>query len=192
MAAGDPGINAMIDVTMISTTATGAIHFHLLPRFHEPCGNASPIRQRRKIGTANDRYRPTTPIVVTAKNATGTGAPLMSTSTSAGAVTISAQIATRMTALNGTFALLSLRQWRCPGTAPSRLNAKIMRLALVMQATVQKNCAIAEMPRTVVAQLVLSASVKIVATAPPPSVTASTSCTANRQASSRIQPPRPE
>src|SRR6478735_3630934 len=112
MAAGEPGINAMIEVTMISTTATGAIHFHLLPRFQLPCGNASPIRQRRKIGMANATYRPTTPIVVTAKNATGTGAPLMSTSTSAGDVTISDTIATRMTALNGTFAEFSLRQWR--------------------------------------------------------------------------------
>ena len=44
----------------------------------------------------------------TAKNATGTGAPLMSTSTSAGRVMIAASTAVIMTPLAGIFFVLSL------------------------------------------------------------------------------------
>jgi len=39
----------------ISATASGAIHFHLLPRFQEPCRKESPARQRSQIGIANAR-----------------------------------------------------------------------------------------------------------------------------------------
>ena len=37
---------------MISIIAIGAIHLYLLPSVHGPATNASPIRQRRKIGIA--------------------------------------------------------------------------------------------------------------------------------------------
>ena len=113
----------------------------------------------------------------------------MSTFTRAGAVMRTATTAVRITALNGTLAWFSLRQWRWPGTAPSRLNANSIRVQLVMQATVQKNWPTVEMVSTVVAQLVLRAWVKIVTTPPPALVTPSTSCTAKRKARSRIQPP---
>src|SRR6185437_11276441 len=93
-----------------------------------------------------------TPMVTTAKNATGTGAPPMSTFTNAGEVKMIAMIAVRMTPYTGTRLELSLDHRRLPGTAPSRLNAKSMREQLVMQATVQKNWPAAEISRTVPAQ----------------------------------------
>ena len=80
-----------------------------------------------------------TPIETTAKKATGTGAPPMSTLTSAGSVRTNAMIAAAMTALTGTRWAFSLAKCFAPGMAPSRLNAKNIRLVLVMQATVQKN-----------------------------------------------------
>ena len=57
---------------------------------------------------------------------------------SAGRVMISASTATKMTALNGIRFVLTLLQIRQPGTAPSRLNAYIMREELVMQLMPQK------------------------------------------------------
>src|SRR6478609_3802213 len=107
-----------MDVTTISTRATGAIHLWLFPRFQDPTLNRSPCRQRRKIGMANARYSPTTPIETTAKNATGVG-------TSA--------------PLAGTRFLLSVDHSFQPGTARSRLNANSIREELVMQAIEQKN-----------------------------------------------------
>src|SRR4029077_14499223 len=97
------------------------------------------------MGTAKHRYRPTTPIDTTAKNATGTGAPLMSTSTSAGSVMIAAMTAVTTTPLAGTRLELSFDHSWCPGTARSRLNANNIRDALVWQAVVQNNCPAVEM-----------------------------------------------
>src|ERR1700743_513729 len=109
----------------------------------------------------------------TAKNATGDGAPPMSTLTSAGSVRISAMSAETITPYTGTRLAFSFDQYCPPGTAPSRLNANSIRVVLVMQATVQKNCPAAEMSRTVPPQFVLNAWLKITATAPPPLVTPS-------------------
>ena len=65
-----------------------------------------------------------------------------------------------------------------------------MREALVWQAVVQKNWPAVEMNSTIPTHLASIAWLKIVATAPPPFAdTSSTSCTANRNDSSRIQPP---
>lgn len=88
---------------------------------------------------AKATYSPITPIEITAKKATGTGAPLMSTFTSAGSVNRIAITAESTTPCTGTRLLLSLAQYRAPGTAPSRLKANSIRVVLVMQATVQKN-----------------------------------------------------
>src|SRR4029077_15282892 len=144
------------------------------------------------IGTAKHRYRPTTPIDTTAKNATGTGAPLMSTSTSAGSVMIAAKTAVTMTPFAGTlFELSDDHNWG-PGTARSRLNANSIRDALVWQAGVQKNCPAVEMNRISATHLELIAWVKMVTTAPPPFDTPSASWTANRKDSNRTQPPMAE
>src|SRR4051794_35555193 len=97
---------------------------------------------------ANATYSPTTPIVTTALNATGTGAPLMSTFTSAGAVSTAAITAVTMTPYRGTRLLFSFDQYWPPGTAPSLLNANSIRVALVMHATEQKNWPTVEMPST--------------------------------------------
>ena len=78
--------------------------------------NASPSRQRRKIGIAKQTYRPTTPIDTTAKNATGTGCSVdVARSTSAGSVMIAATTADRMTPLAGTLFLLSFDHRVAPG-----------------------------------------------------------------------------
>ncbi len=74
----------------ISTTATMHIHLYFAPSVQLPGWNLDPALQRRKIGTANATYKPMTPIETTARKATGTGAPLMSTSTSAGRVSSTA------------------------------------------------------------------------------------------------------
>ncbi len=42
-----PAFGYGIKGATISMTATGAIHFHLVPRFHGPCWNESPARHRR-------------------------------------------------------------------------------------------------------------------------------------------------
>ena len=47
--------------------------------------------------------------------------------------------ATNMTALAGTLLRVHLRPEREPGMAPSRLNANVIREALVRQAVVQNN-----------------------------------------------------
>src|SRR6185437_9009676 len=129
---------------------------------------------------------------MTAKKATGTGAPPMSTFTSAGSVSRIAITADSTTPCTGTRLLLNRDQYRPPGTAPSRLKANSIRVVLVMQATVQKNWPAAEISRTVPAQREDSAWLKMTDTAPPPLVTPAWLCTANRNDSSRIQPPIPE
>ena len=58
-----------------------------------------------------------------------------------------------MTARYGTRLRFTRRQSRCPGTAPSRENANIIREADVIEAVRQKNCATQQMKRTNVAQL---------------------------------------
>ena len=125
----------------------------------------------------------------TAKNAIGTGAPLISTGTSAGRVMMAAITAVTMTALAGTFREFTADHSWWPGTARSRLKANSMREALVWQAVVQNNCPAVEMNNTAAAHLEVSAWLKIAATAPPALDTPSASCTANRNASRRIQPP---
>src|SRR4051812_11535312 len=142
------GSSPTIDMITISTTAIGFIHLYLSPLFQEPTWKLEPSRQRRKIGIANARYSPITPIETTAKKATGLGAPLMSTVIRAGRVRISAMIAAAITALAGTRLAFSLEKCFAPGIAPSRLNAKNIRLVLVMHATVQKNWPAAEMATT--------------------------------------------
>ncbi len=64
-----------------------------------------------------------------------------------------------------------------------------MRDALVWQAVVQNSWPAVEISSTMPTHLESIAWLKMVATAPPPLVTPSTSCTANRKVSSRIQPP---
>src|ERR1700712_3151767 len=125
----------------------------------------------------------------TAKNATGTGAPLMSPPTSAGSVMRAAMPPVNMTPFAGTRLLVRCDHNFQPGTARSRLNANNMRDELVMHATVQKNWPTVEISRTITTQEELMAWSKMTTTAPPPFDTASESRTANRNASNRIQPP---
>ncbi len=101
--------------------------------------------------------------------------------------------AAAMTALAGTRLLFSLAKCLAPGMAPSRLNAKNIRLVLVMQATVQKNWPAVEMADHEARHVRASApGRRSTKTLPPPAVTPSLSWTANRNESSRIQPPMPE
>ncbi len=109
------------------------------------------------------------------------GTPPMSTGIKAGAVMIREKTATRMTPATGTRLALSLDQIEAAGTAPSRLKAKSMRVVLVMQAMVQKNCPTVAMRRTVPPQRCVRAWAKIVVTPPPAAVTLAWSCTAKRK-----------
>ena len=102
---------------------------------------------------------------------------------------IAASTAVTMTPLAGILFVLTLDHSWWPGTARSRLNANSMRDALVWHAVVQKNCPAVEISSTIATHWESIAWVKIPTTAPPPAVTASTSLTANRNVSSRIQPP---
>src|SRR6195952_4500829 len=128
----------------------------------------------------------------TAKNATGTGAPLMSTATSAGSVMRAAMSAVNMTPFAGTRLLVRCDHSFQPGTARSRLKANSIREELVMQATVQKNWPTVEMSSTMATHEELMAWLKMTATPPPPLDTPAGSCTANRKANKRIQPPMAE
>src|SRR5437764_3135872 len=98
----------------------------------------------------------------------------MSTLTSAGAVRIAATTAAAMTLYTGTLFAFRVRQYLPPGTAPSRLNANNIRVVLVMQAIVQKNCPAAEIDRTRTCQFLPSACAKIASTPPPALVTPGT------------------
>src|SRR4051812_6939662 len=126
-----------------------------------------------------------TPIDTTAVNATVTPAllPLR-----AGSVRISASTATAMTALNGMRLALTRLHRRDPGTAPSRLNAYIMREALVMQLMPQKNCPTTQMMRMVFTHDVDMALSKTAKTVPPPSLTALVSLAAKVMASRTMYP----
>src|SRR5581483_8160750 len=70
---------------------------------------------------------------------------------------ISAHTATNTTAQVGVWCLLSRRHRLCPGTAPSREKAKVMRDALVTHAIPQKICPTVEMTSTALAAAELSA-----------------------------------
>src|SRR3954451_24753202 len=126
-------------------------------------------------------YRPMTPIDTTAVNATVTPSLLPF---SAGRARTSAKTATAMTALNGMRFELTRLQIRQPGTAPSRLNAYIMRDALVMQLMPQNSWPQTAMMSTSLTQPVPIAFSNTANTVPPPSVTAPVSAAANVIASS--------
>src|SRR3954453_10049595 len=121
-----------------------------------------------------------TPIDTTAVKATVTPALLP---LSAGSVRISASAATAMTALNGMRLASTRLHSRDPGTAPSRLNAYIMREALVMQLMPQKNCPTTQMIRMVLVHDVDIALSKTAKTVPPPALTAFVSLAAKVMAS---------
>src|ERR1035438_725549 len=104
-------------------------------------------------------YRPMTEIEVTARNATGVPRWL---GKYAGTVMIRANRHTKNTAHVGVRFWPSLRHRLCPGTAPSRENAKVIREALVMHAMPQNSCPIVEIRMTAFAAEELSAVVKIV------------------------------
>src|SRR3981189_2440251 len=110
-------------------------------------------------------YSPITVIDTTARKATGTPAELPF---SAGSVTIKATTAIRITALNGTRSLLTLLHRRQPGIAPSRLNAKHMREALVRHAMPQNSWPTVEMIRISLTQLAFIAVVNTAITDPAP------------------------
>jgi hypothetical protein len=93
-----------------------------------------------------------------------------------------------ITALAGTFLALSFDQSDAPGTAPSRLNANSMRGRWSCRRGAEELAGRRD-EQHVPAQFTVSAWLKMTATPPPPLVTPPTSCTANRNASSRIQPP---
>src|ERR1700709_785317 len=122
-----------------------------------------------------------TPIETTAVKATVTPSLLPF---NAGSVRISAPTATAMTALNGMRRSLTLLQRRHPGTAPSRLNAYIMREALVMQLMPQNSWPQTAVMSTNLTQLVPIAFSNTANTVPPPSETVLTSAAANVVASS--------
>ena len=115
----------------------------------------------------------------------------MSTLTRAGSVRIRATRPRAITPYTGTRLAFSFDQYWPPGTAPSRLNANSMRVVLVMQATVQKNWPTVEMTMIEAAQFGVSAWWKMLLRRRRRPAFAS-SCTANRNDSSRIQPPMPE
>src|SRR3954470_21001454 len=109
-----------------------------------------------------------TPIETTAVNATVTPSLLP---LSAGRVRTSAITATAMTALNGMRLESTRLQIRQPGTAPSRLNAYIMRDALVMHAMPQNSWPMTAMMRMSFTQLVSIELSNTANTVPPPLVT---------------------
>ena len=93
---------------------------------------------------------------------------------------------TNMTALAGMrVVLFTVESHFEPGMAPSRLNAKVIRDALVRQAVVQNSCPAVEISSTRKCQPSGSACPKITSTAPKPSLTPLTSWTAKTNASSR-------
>src|SRR4051812_8091960 len=83
------------------------------------------------------------------------------TSISAGSVITPASTATSITALAGTRFALTFDQMAEPGIAPSRLNAKVIREALVRQATVQNSWPQAEMNTTIECDVLPRACVKM-------------------------------
>ncbi len=76
-------------------------------------------------------------------------------------VTISANTTTKSTAQVGVRFVPSRRHRLCPGTAPSRENANVIREALVTQAMPQNSCPTVEIRITALAAAELSAVVMI-------------------------------
>src|SRR5215208_2003216 len=130
------------------------------------------------------RYRPTVQIPVIAKNANG----MLFLPKSAGMAITSEATETPITALNGTRSRLTRRNSPQPGIPRSRENAYQVRDALVRPAAPQKIWPIVAMISTSFAAQESRALVKMEPTKPAPSLTASTSLAANRNASSTNQP----
>src|SRR5579875_3873849 len=103
-------------------------------------------------------YSPITEIEVTARNATST--PFFA-GKYAGIVMMPANTTTNSTAQLGVWLALRRRHRLWPGTAPSRLNANVIRLALVTQAIPQNSCPTTEIRTTALAAALVSAVVKI-------------------------------
>src|ERR1035437_9407947 len=99
-----------------------------------------------------------TEIEVTARNATGVPRWL---GKYAGIVMTRANTHTKNRAHVGVRFGPSLRHRLCPGTAPSRENANVIRDALVMHAIPQNSCPIVEIRITAFAAAELRAVVKI-------------------------------
>src|ERR1035437_83503 len=128
-----------------------------------------------------------TEIDVTARNATGVPRWF---GKYAGIVTIIAHSTTKNTAHVGVRFLPRRRHRLCPGTAPSRENANVMREALVRQATPQNSCPMVEIRTTALAAEELSAVAKISSAGKPALMTSASWLfwIANVIASSTIQP----
>src|ERR1700739_4695282 len=110
-------------------------------------------------------YRPITEIDVTARNATGLPLEL---GKYAGKVMTAASTTTNSTDHVGVRFWPSRRHRLCPGTAPSRENANVMRDALVTQAIPQNSWPIVEIRITAFAALEDSAVVRSVSAGKPP------------------------
>src|SRR5262245_28673344 len=108
---------------------------------------------------------------------------------SAGSVRTSPATLAATIALTGVPLRSTLDHNRQPGTAPSRLNAYVIRDMLVTQLIPQKNWPIVEMMMTALKKPDDRAVWNIAPEKPPALLMASTSVAANRNASSRIQPP---
>src|SRR5579884_3502267 len=105
-------------------------------------------------------YSPITEIEVTARKATGLPRWL---GKYAGIVMIRANTTTNSTDHVGVRFLPSRRHRLCPGTAPSREKANVIREALVTHAIPQKSCPIVEISSTAFAAAEVSA-VSMIAT----------------------------
>src|SRR5437764_2453084 len=101
---------------------------------------------------------------------------------------IAANTITKNTAHVGVRFLPSLRHRLCPGTAPSRENANVMRDALVRQAMPQKICPTVAMTSTALAAADVSALSMIDCDVPPAALIALTFVAAKVRASSTAQP----
>src|SRR5579859_1148944 len=101
---------------------------------------------------------------------------------------ISANTATNTTAQVGVRCELRRRQRLCPGTAPSREKANVIRDALVTHAMPQKICPMVEITRTAFAAAELRAVSMIVCEVPPAALIWLTWVAANVSATSTIQP----
>src|ERR1700752_3963268 len=103
-------------------------------------------------------------------------------------VMIMANEATNRTAQLGVLFLPRRRHRSCPGTAPSRENANVIREALVTHAMPQNNCPIVEMMSTALAAADESAVSMIDCDVPPAALISFTCVAANVSASSTNQP----
>src|SRR5271166_5616325 len=109
-------------------------------------------------------YRPITEIDVTARNATGVPRWF---GKYAGTVTTIANTTTKNTAQLGVLFGPRRRHRLCPGTAPSRENANVMREALVMHAIPQNSWPTVEISTTALSAAELSAEVNIASAGKP-------------------------